>query len=56
MKKEKEEFSMLTDRQISEKLLESNLKNESHLRFLCNVVVVYVFLTVIVSGIMYVNK
>jgi len=56
MKKEKDDLSMLSDRQILERLLESNLKNEKHLRFLCNVVVVYLLLTVIVSGILYVNS
>lgn len=56
MKKETEDLSKLADRQISERLLESNLKNEAHLRFLCNVVVVSIFLTVFAIGIMYVNK
>lgn len=46
MKKTKEDLSSLTDRQISERLLESNLKNESHLRFLGNVLVVFISITV----------
>ena len=54
MKKQKEDLTTLTDRQLSERLLETNIQNESHLRFLCNVGVVYIFLAVF--AVMYLNR
>ena len=50
MKNIRQETEKLTDRQIQERTLEYTVKNEGHLRFLSNVVTVYIFITLIAVG------